>query len=113
MWSTIAVDAYLPFSLTALVVPFMASYRPIFTALGVVAAELLLALAVTNRYRVRLPHTFWRRAHYLNLAVWGAATVHGLGSGTDGARRGCWLIFAVSSAIVLGHGRVAGAPSAG
>ena len=49
--ATIAIDSYLPFSLTALVVPFTASYRTLFTALGVVAAELLLALAVTNRYR--------------------------------------------------------------
>ena len=101
---TIALDAYLPFSLPALVVPFVARYRPLFTALGIVAAELLLALAVTNRYRDRLPYRFWRRAHYLNLAVWTAATVHGLGSGTD--RSTPWLLglFAASVALVLGAG---------
>ena len=100
--ATIAVDSYLPFSLIALVVPFTASYRPLFTALGVVAAELLLALAVTNPYRTRLPYTFWRRAHYLNLGVWSAATVHGLGSGTDRSTPWLLTIFAVSAAIVLG-----------
>jgi len=100
----IAIDAYLPFSLRALAIPFVASYRPLFTALGIVAAELLLALAITNRYRDRLSHAFWRRAHYLNLAVWSAATIHGLGSGTD--RSTSWLlaIFAGSSALVLGLG---------
>ena len=98
---TIALDAYLPFSLTALLVPFTARYRTVYTALGVVAAELLLALAVTNRYRDRLPYRFWRRAHYLNFAVWTAATVHGLGSGTD--RSTPWLValFAASVAVVL------------
>jgi sulfoxide reductase heme-binding subunit YedZ len=101
---TIALDAYLPFSISAILVPFAASYRTVYTALGVVAAELLLALAVTNRYRNRLPHTFWRRAHYLNLAVWAAATVHGIGSGTD--RSTAWLLalFAASVSVVLATG---------
>src|SRR5204863_1416764 len=38
------VDSYLPFSLTQLVVPGASTYRPLATALGVLAAELLLAL---------------------------------------------------------------------
>jgi methionine sulfoxide reductase heme-binding subunit len=98
---TIALDAYLPFSLTAILVPFAARYRTIYTALGVVAAELLLALAVTNRYRDRLPYRFWRRAHYLNLAVWTAATIHGLGSGTDRSTPWLLALFAASVATVL------------
>jgi sulfoxide reductase heme-binding subunit YedZ len=101
---TIAIDAYLPFSVAAMVVPFTASYRPLFTALGVVAAELLLALAVTNRYRNRLPYTFWRRAHYLNLVVWSAATVHGLGSGTDRSTPWLLTVFVVAVGAVLAVG---------
>ena len=98
---TIALDAYLPFSLSAILVPFAARYRTVYTALGVVAAELLLALAVTNRYRDRLPYRFWRRAHYLNLAVWTAATMHGLGSGTDRSTPWLLAVFASSVALVL------------
>jgi sulfoxide reductase heme-binding subunit YedZ len=101
---TIALDAYLPFSLTALAVPFVAGYRTLYTALGIVAAELLLALAITNRYRDRLPYVFWRRAHYLNLAVWTAATVHGLGSGTDRSTPWLLALVAASVALVLGAG---------
>jgi sulfoxide reductase heme-binding subunit YedZ len=101
---TIALDAYLPFSLAAIVVPFVAGYRTLYTALGIVAAELLLALAITNRYRDRLPYRFWRRAHYLNLAVWGAATVHGLGSGTDRSTPWLLALFTASVAPVLGAG---------
>ena len=101
---TIALDAYLPFSLTAIIVPFVAGYRTLYTALGIVAAELLLALAITNRYRDRLPYRFWRRAHYLNLAVWGAATVHGLGSGTDRSTPWLLALFTASVALVLGAG---------
>src|SRR3954451_5100490 len=83
----IAADSFLPFSLAQLLVPFAAAYRPLWTGLGIAAAELLLALAITNHYRKRLPHRFWRTAHYLNFAVWTLASLHGLMAGTD---RGAW-----------------------
>jgi methionine sulfoxide reductase heme-binding subunit len=89
---TIAVDSYLRFSVDALVVPFVSSYRPLWTACGIVAAELLVALAVTNRLRRRLAYATWRRIHYANFAVWLAATLHGLAAGTD---RGMWWLLAL------------------
>jgi sulfoxide reductase heme-binding subunit YedZ len=97
----IAADSFLPFSLTQLLVPFTSSYRPLWTGLGIAAAELLLALAITNHYRKRLPYSFWRKAHYLNFAVWTLASVHGLMSGTD--RGAAWLaiIYGVAVASVL------------
>lgn len=97
----IAVDSFLPFSLTQMLVPFTASYRPLWTGLGIAAAELLVALAITNHYRRRLPYRFWRRAHYLNFAVWTFASLHGLMGGTD--RGAAWLaiIYGVCVATVL------------
>ena len=97
----IAADSFLPFSLTQLLVPFTSTYRPLWTGLGTAAAELLLALAITNHYRKRLPYSFWRKAHYLNFAVWTLASVHGLMSGTD--RGAAWLaiLYGVSVASVL------------
>lgn len=97
----IAADSFLPFSLTQLLVPFTSSYRPLWTGLGIAAAELLLALAITNHYRRRLPYRFWRRAHYLNFAVWAFASLHGLMAGTD--RGAAWLavLYGVSVATVL------------
>ncbi len=95
---TVAIDSYLPFSLISLVVPLVASYRPIWTGLGIAAAELLLALAVTNHYRnTRLDYSLWRKLHYANFAVWGAATLHGLGSGTD--RSTPWLLAIDAAAV--------------
>jgi len=94
---TVAIDAWLPFSIQSLVVPFTSRYRPIWVGLGIAAAELLLALAVTNHYRRRLPYPVWRRAHYLNFAVWGTATVHGIGSGTD--RSAPWALGVFAAAV--------------
>lgn len=97
----IAADSFLPFSLTQLLVPFTSTYRPLWTGLGIAAAELLLALAITNHYRRRLPYGFWRTAHYLNFAVWAFASLHGLMAGTD--RGAAWLavLYGVSVATVL------------
>ena len=97
--ATIAVDSFLPFTITQLAVPLAATYRPVWTALGIVAAELLLALAFTNRYRSRLGHRRWRAAHYANFAVWGAATLHGVGAGTD--RNAPWMLAVYAASIVL------------
>jgi methionine sulfoxide reductase heme-binding subunit len=97
----IAADSFLPFSLTQLLVPFTSRYRPLWTGLGIAAAELLLALAITNHYRKRLPYRFWRLAHYLNFAVWTLASLHGLFSGTD---RGVWwlaVLYGVCVATVV------------
>ena len=100
--AAIALDTYVPFSLTQLVVPFASSYRPLATGLGIVALELLLAVSVTNRLRSRLPYRVWRRAHYATLAVWLLATVHGIMAGTD--RDQTWLVwlYALTVALVAG-----------
>ena len=110
----VALDSVVPFSLTQLLVPFTADYRPLATGLGIVALELLLAVSVTNRLRSRLPYRVWRRAHYATLAVWLLATVHGILSGTD--RDQAWLLWiyavtvaAVAGAAALRFGRAPGA----
>ena len=82
--------------MSGLLIPFTSSYRPLWTGLGVVAAELLLALAVTNHYRKRISYSLWRRLHYLNFAVWIAATGHGLGAGTDSGSTAFLLMYFVT-----------------
>lgn len=99
----ILVDRTVPFSLGQALVPFTASYRPLWTGSGVVAMELLVALAVTNRLRRRMPYRLWRAVHMLNYLVWAAATVHGVMSGSD--RDQPWLI----ALYVLAATAVAGA----
>jgi methionine sulfoxide reductase heme-binding subunit len=94
---TIAIDSFLPFSLMQLAVPMLSSYRPLWVGLGIAGAELLLALAITNHYRDRIPRRWWRTAHYANFAVWTAATLHGLGSGTD--RSAAWMITIYAAAV--------------
>jgi len=96
----LVADNYLSFGLTDLLVPGTAPYRPVWTALGVVAAELLLAVAITNRYRKRLPYALWRRAHMLNFLVWTLALVHGITAGSDSDTGWAQLLYACCAGAV-------------
>lgn len=96
------LDNYLPFTLGSLLVPGTAPYRPLAVALGIVGAELLVALAIANRYRKQLPHQFWKRTHYLNFAVWALALAHGLAAGTDTGTLWAVPIYVVSASLVVG-----------
>lgn len=77
------LDPVVPISLAQELVPFASPYRPLAVGMGVLAAELMVAVGITNLFRSRLPRTFWRRAHYLTVGVWGLATAHGFLAGTD------------------------------
>jgi predicted ferric reductase len=98
----ILLDGYVHFTLPQVLVPLASSYRALPVAFGIVAAELLVALAVTNRLRRVLPRRIWRGAHYLNFAVWASATVHGITAGTDNTT--VWLLatYVVAIATVVG-----------
>ena len=93
-------DEYLGFSLTDLAIPGLSPYRPLTTALGVVSAELLVALAVTNRFRKKLPYRFWRRVHMLNFVVWVLALGHGIAAGTDSDTRWGVAVYVLSAGSV-------------
>jgi sulfoxide reductase heme-binding subunit YedZ len=95
--SSLLADRVVPISLGQALVPFSGSYRPFAVALGIVAAELMAAVGVTNALRKRIPHRFWRRAHYLTIAVWAAATAHGLLAGTD--RADPWFLAFLGMAV--------------
>jgi sulfoxide reductase heme-binding subunit YedZ len=100
----LGIDSQAHLGLGELIVPFASHYRPFWTGLGIVAAELLVALAFTNHYRKRLPHLVWRRLHYLNLAVWVAATGHGLGAGTDSGSGWFLVLYAVATGTIVALG---------
>lgn len=72
-----------------LVVPGLAPYRPLWTGLGVIAAEAFLVVRVSSRFRTRIGARAWRRLHLLAYLVFAAATAHGLAAGTD---RGVWAL---------------------
>ena len=96
---TTLLDSFTPIGLRDVVVPFLASYRPIWLGLGVVAFDLVLALTVTSVLRARIGFRAWRSLHWLAYAAWPVAVAHGLGTGSD-ARFG-WLQLLTLACVAL------------
>ena len=78
----LVLDRTVEVSLAALLVPGLVPYRPLWTALGVVAAELMVLVYVSFSLRRRIGTRAWRRLHWLTYAVFALATVHGLAAGS-------------------------------
>jgi methionine sulfoxide reductase heme-binding subunit len=94
----LVLDTTVHVSPAALVVPGLVSYRPVWTALGVLAAELTVLVYVSFSLRRRIGFRAWRRLHWATYALFGLVTVHGLAAGTDSAR--FLLLYATAVAAV-------------
>jgi len=83
---TLLLDRAAPVSGLALVVPGLAEYRPVWTGLGVAAAELLVLVIASFSLRRRIGGRSWRRLHWATYALFAAAALHGVATGTDTSR---------------------------
>jgi sulfoxide reductase heme-binding subunit YedZ len=81
--ATTALDPFPRIGVLNAVVPFVTSYRPLWIGMGTLAADLMLAIAVTSLVRRRLGYAAWRGVHWLSYACWPVALLHGLGAGSD------------------------------
>ncbi|MFE1312499.1 ferric reductase-like transmembrane domain-containing protein [Streptomyces sp. NPDC058755] len=80
---TAVLDPFVHLGWAVSVVPFGASYRPLWLGLGTAALDLLLAVIVTSALRQRLGVRRWKAVHWLAYAAWPLALFHGVGTGTD------------------------------
>jgi methionine sulfoxide reductase heme-binding subunit len=94
---TLVLDSTIKITPAALLVPGLVPYRPVWTSLGVLSAELMLVVYVSFALRKRIGVRNWRRLHYATFAIFAAATLHGLLAGTDTSHR--WAIWLYASAV--------------
>ena len=79
----LVLDSTVKIGPLALVVPGLVGYRPLWTALGVVSAELVAVLIASFSLRKRIGARAWRRLHWASYAVFVTATAHGVAAGSD------------------------------
>jgi methionine sulfoxide reductase heme-binding subunit len=94
-------DPYAQLRLFDLMVPFGAAYRPLWLGLGTVAADLLFVLMATSLLRRYLGARTWRAVHWIAYALWPAALLHALGTGTDAGQLWLRVVAGVCVAAVL------------
>jgi hypothetical protein len=91
---TSVLDSFAPIALLDAVIPFGASYRPLWMGFGALSFDILIALVVTSLGRRRLGYRAWRGVHWLAYASWPVAVLHGLGTGSDTK---VWWILALTA----------------
>lgn len=91
-------DAYLNPGPAGIAVPFVSSYRPLWTGLGIVSGYGLAALGLSYYFRNRIGAARWRRVHRLTAVFWLLAVGHTIGAGSDATQ--LWFLIA-SGALVL------------
>jgi methionine sulfoxide reductase heme-binding subunit len=90
---TNVMDSYVDIGWLSVLVPFTSAYQPLPVALGTLAFDLLLAVAVTGMLRLRVPRRAWRVIHVSAYVAWPLALGPFLLAGTDAHFRswGFWL----------------------
>ena len=100
---TAVSDKYVSISLLSAIVPGLAGYDPLWTALGALSVDVMVALIVTSLLRARLGVRTWRAVHWLAYLAWPTALVHaigaGSGSGVDTGRSWSTAIYVLAGLV--------------
>jgi predicted ferric reductase len=95
------IDPYTKFGWSEVFIPFLTHYRTIWMSLGIVALYLGIAIAISAWIRPFIGYTWWRRLHYVTLAIYVFVTVHGIMTGSD-TNTGWGIGIYVGSIVVIG-----------
>jgi sulfoxide reductase heme-binding subunit YedZ len=91
-------DSFLSPGITGIAIPFVGSYRPFWTGLGILAGYGLAALGLSYYLRDRIGASRWKSIHRLTALFWIAAIAHTLGAGSDGAQ--AWFLVLVAGFVL-------------
>jgi methionine sulfoxide reductase heme-binding subunit len=91
--TALVLDSTVKVSPLGLFVPGLVGYRPVATALGVLASELMLIVYASFSLRKRIGTRNWRRLHWATYGIFAAATAHGLAAGTDTSRPWAFALY--------------------
>lgn len=98
---TLLLDEAVPIGVADLLVPGIAPYRPLWTGLGVLAAELMLVVYASFALRKRIGARSWRRLHWATYLIFALATLHGLAAGSDTGTSWALAVYGAATGAVL------------
>ena len=93
-------DGYFEFTVRQLSLPFVAPYRPVALAVGVLATYGLIVVVASFYVRHLIGYRAWRALHYATFVLFVGAAAHGILSGTDSAQAWGRAIYLGSAALV-------------
>jgi predicted ferric reductase len=97
---TIWIDPFTHFNWYEVFIPFTASYRPVWAALGIIALYLGIAIGITTLLRPRIGYRAWRRLHIFTLLIYALVVLHGITTGSDTTTWWGLAIYAICILLV-------------
>jgi sulfoxide reductase heme-binding subunit YedZ len=91
-------DSYVHLSLADIAIPFLSSYKTLWTSMGIVAFWALLVLGLSYYARGRIGVQRWRMLHRFAALAWILGLAHSLGEGTDAGQT--WFLASVAIVAV-------------
>jgi methionine sulfoxide reductase heme-binding subunit len=91
-------DSYVHSSLADITIPFVGSYKTVWTATGIIAGWSLVLLGLSYYARRHIGAARWRSLHRLTVLAWAAGLVHALGEGTDAGQ--VWFLAMIAVVAV-------------
>jgi sulfoxide reductase heme-binding subunit YedZ len=91
-------DPYLKASLAAISIPFVFSYKSVWTSMGIFAGWGLALLGLSYYARRRIGSNRWRKLHRFTAVLWLAGLAHSLGEGTDAGQ--IWFLAMVAIVVI-------------
>jgi sulfoxide reductase heme-binding subunit YedZ len=95
---TLIGDGYLRPSIGDVAVPFLSSYKTLWTGTGIIAFWVLAALGISYYARRWIGVQRWRKLHRCTALAWLMGIAHSLGEGTDAGQT--WFL-AMTAIVVL------------
>jgi predicted ferric reductase len=97
----LGLDASMPFSITAMIVPGAAPYAPLAVGVGQVAFYLMLIVTISFYVRRFIGQRAWRTLHYVTFLAFAGSTAHGIAAGTDSAHSWAQWIYLGATTVVV------------
>ena len=97
----LVADQYLPFSIAAILLPFVAPYRPVWVGIGVIGLYLTLLVSITFYIRQWIGQKAFRVIHLASFAAYAAVKLHGLMAGTDSPLWSVQLMYAGTALVIV------------
>jgi methionine sulfoxide reductase heme-binding subunit len=91
-------DQYMHPSIADIALPFLSSYKTVWTSIGIIAGWSLALLGLSYYARRRIGVTRWRKLHRFTALAWIAGVVHSLGEGTDAGQ--VWFLAMIAIVAV-------------
>ena len=95
-------DHFLHPSLFDIAIPFVSSYKTLWTSLGIVGGWGLIVLGLSYYARRWVGAVRWRKLHRFTALAWLAGLVHALGEGTDAGQLWFLAMLALVAIPALG-----------